>query len=121
MRREFATMAAVLTAYACALVLGSLIICVGAYASDVAQLRNSLRSKGGPVCSSKLSLDQVNQPRRACKVSSARATEVNLIDVKKLARRQLLRTVLRIAEGVERVHELQLGDLPTQLVQNVVE
>src|SRR5688572_29106240 len=35
MRREFATMAAVLTAYACALVLGSLIICVGAGASDV--------------------------------------------------------------------------------------
>jgi hypothetical protein len=35
MRREFPIMAAVLTAYACALVLGSLIICVGAYASDV--------------------------------------------------------------------------------------
>ena len=35
MRREFATMAVALTAYACALVLGSLIICAGAYASAI--------------------------------------------------------------------------------------
>lgn len=38
MRREFSTLAAVLVAYACALVLGSLIICVGAYASEVERI-----------------------------------------------------------------------------------
>jgi hypothetical protein len=44
-----------------------------------------------------------------------------VIAVKKLARRQLLRTVLRIAEGVERVHKLKMGNLPAQLIQNAVE
>ena len=35
MRRELSLVGVSLVAYACALVLGSLIICVGAYASDV--------------------------------------------------------------------------------------
>jgi hypothetical protein len=48
-------------------------------------LRTRMSSKRGWVCRSELSLDHINQPGRACKVSSARVTEVNVIDVEKLA------------------------------------